>query len=62
MSFENKYRVHEVAKDLGKSTKEITQILGIGLPLVKYRVKRARALLSAYLGKEEPHGTLGTRM
>ncbi|MDO4515894.1 MAG: translation initiation factor IF-2, partial [Bacillota bacterium] len=27
MSFENKYRVHEVAKDLGKSTKEITQIL-----------------------------------
>ncbi len=27
MSFENKYRVHEVAKDFGKSTKEITQIL-----------------------------------
>ena len=27
MSFENKYRVHEVAKDFGKQTKEITQIL-----------------------------------
>ena len=46
----------------GCKQKEIAQILGIGLPLVKYRVKRARALLSAYLGKEEPHGTLGTRM
>lgn len=46
----------------GCKQKEVAQILGIGLPLVKYRVKRARALLSAYLGKEEPHGTLGTRM
>ena len=27
MSFENKYRVHEVAKDFGRQTKEITQIL-----------------------------------
>ena len=27
MSFENKYRVHEVAKDFGKQTKDITQIL-----------------------------------
>ena len=27
MSFENKYRVHEVAKDFGKQTKEITRIL-----------------------------------
>ena len=27
MSFESKYRVHEVAKDFGKQTKEITQIL-----------------------------------
>ena len=32
--------------------KEIGEILGIGLPLVKYRVKRARELLSAWLGKE----------
>lgn len=33
--------------------KEIAKILGIGLPLVKYRVKRARELLAAALGKEE---------
>ncbi|MDE6661850.1 MAG: RNA polymerase sigma factor [Lachnospiraceae bacterium] len=32
--------------------KEIGEILGIGLPLVKYRVKRAREILSAWLGKE----------
>ena len=34
--------------------KEIAKILGIGLPLVKYRIRKARALLSAYLGKEKP--------
>lgn len=33
--------------------KEIAKILGIGLPLVKYRIKRARELLSEYLGEEE---------
>lgn len=33
--------------------KEIAKILGIGLPLVKYRVKRAKELLASYLGKEE---------
>ena len=33
--------------------KEIAKILGIGLPLVKYRIKRAKELLSSYLGKEE---------
>lgn len=27
MAIENKYRVHEVAKDFGKSTKEVTDIL-----------------------------------
>ena len=27
MAIENKYRVHEVAKDFGASTKEITEIL-----------------------------------
>ncbi len=32
--------------------KEIAKILGIGLPLVKYRVRRARELLKAYLGEE----------
>lgn len=33
--------------------KEIARILGIGLPLVKYRIKRAKELLVGYLGKEE---------
>lgn len=33
--------------------KEIAKILGIGLPLVKYRVRKARELLAAFLGKEE---------
>ena len=33
--------------------KEITKILGISLPLVKYRIKRAKELLAGYLGKEE---------
>ena len=34
--------------------KEIARILGISLPLVKYRVRRAKELLAAELGKEEP--------
>lgn len=33
--------------------KEIAKILGIGLPLVKYRIRRAKELLAGYLGKEE---------
>lgn len=33
--------------------KEISKILGIGLPLVKYRIKRAKELLAGYLGKED---------
>ena len=33
--------------------KEIAKILGISLPLVKYRLKRAKELLAGYLGKEE---------
>ena len=32
--------------------KEIARILGIGLPLTKYRIKRAKELLALYLGKE----------
>ena len=32
--------------------KEIARILGIGLPLVKYRIKRAKELLEQLLGKE----------
>ena len=33
--------------------REIAKILNIGLPLVKYRIKRAKELLAGYLGKEE---------
>lgn len=33
--------------------KEIAKILGISLPLVKYRIKRSKELLAGYLGKEE---------
>lgn len=33
--------------------KEIAKILGIGLPLVKYRIKRAKELMAVYLGTEE---------
>ena len=33
--------------------KEIARILGIGLPLVKYRVRRAKELLEQSLGKED---------
>lgn len=33
--------------------KEIARILGIGLPLVKYRIKRAKELLEQSIGKED---------
>lgn len=33
--------------------KEIARILGIGLPLVKYRIKRAKELLAELIGKED---------
>ena len=33
--------------------KEIAKILGIGLPLVKYRIRRAKELLEQLLGKED---------
>lgn len=33
--------------------KEIAKILGIEVPLVKYRIKRAKDLLADFLGKEE---------
>ena len=33
--------------------KEIARILEIGLPLVKYRIRRAKELLAGYLGKED---------
>lgn len=35
-----------------RKQKDIAAVLGISLPLVKYRVGRARELLAAYLGKE----------
>ena len=38
---------------LEQKQKEIARILGIGLPLVKYRIRRARELLSVYLREEE---------
>ena len=33
--------------------KEISRILGIGLPLVKYRIRRAKELLKQLIGKED---------
>jgi len=33
--------------------KEIARVLGIGLPLVKYRIKRAKELLEQFIGKED---------
>lgn len=36
-----------------RKQKDIAKILGISLPLVKYRVRRAREQLSAYFGEEE---------
>ena len=33
--------------------KEIARILDIGLPLVKYRIRRAKELLEQLLGKED---------
>ena len=35
-----------------RKQKDIARILGIGVPPVKYRVRKAREMLSAYLGKE----------
>lgn len=35
-----------------RKQKDIAAVLGIGLPLVKYRIGRARELLAAYLGEE----------
>lgn len=37
----------------GCRQKEIAKILGISVPLVKYRLKRARECLAGYLGEEE---------
>ena len=33
--------------------KEIARILGVGLPLVKYRIRRAKELLEQLIGKED---------
>ncbi len=37
----------------GVNQREIARILQIGLPLVKYRIKRAKEILAGYLGKEQ---------
>lgn len=37
----------------GRRQKDIARILGIGLSLVKYRIRRAKELLSAYFREEE---------
>ena len=37
----------------GLTQMQIAKILGIGVPLVKYRIKRARTLLAAILETEE---------
>lgn len=37
-----------------KKQKEIAKILGIGLPLVKYRIHRARELLEEYFREDSP--------
>ena len=36
-----------------RKQKDIATILGISIPLVKYRIRRARELLSAYFGEED---------
>ena len=33
--------------------KEVAEIVNIGLPLVKYRIKKAKELLRIYLGEED---------
>lgn len=33
--------------------KEVADIIGIGLPLVKYRIGKAKELLSVYLGDKK---------
>ena len=37
-----------------RKQREIAKILGIGLPLVKYRIRKARELLAQFLRKEAP--------
>ena len=37
-----------------RKQREIAKILGIGLPLVKYRIHKARELLAQFLRKEAP--------
>ena len=37
----------------GLTQTQIAKILGIGVPLVKYRIKRARTLMAAILETEE---------
>ena len=64
-SLDLRYDVHTAIQKLPKELREVTilyffqelkqkeiaTILGIGLPLVKYRIKQAKELLAGYLGK-----------
>lgn len=36
-----------------RKQKDIARILGVGVPLVKYRIRKARELFTAYFGKED---------
>ena len=43
----------EVATEVENKLKEVADIIGIGLPLVKYRIGKAKELLSVYLGDKK---------
>ncbi|MDO5425574.1 MAG: RNA polymerase sigma factor [Eubacteriales bacterium] len=45
----------------GLKQKEIADVLGIGLPLVKYRLQKAREYLKASIGEEDVHGLAKTK-
>ena len=55
---ENKIDIEESIKKLPEDfqdlkLKEVADIIGIGLPLVKYRIGKAKELLSVYLGDKK---------
>ena len=42
--------------------KEVADIIGIGLPLVKYRIGKAKELLSVYLGDKKMMMTVDEKL
>jgi len=42
-----------MSEDEKTALKEVADIIGIGLPLVKYRIGKAKELLSVYLGDKK---------